>query len=468
MAAEGIYRICHCRAEPVTDPVTGKRKPGKLLGKECPDREKKGHTKWYSRYDVPSADGKRRQVRSGPFGTEKEAEAARREALTEQASGRPADDKNTLVRDYLDRWLNWKVTGPDPIKPSTAASYAEAIELYYKPGIGHHKLGDLREIHIQRLYAAMKKVNTAAEEGSRDEYLRRMTEVRATWHGRRTSTRPLTDARIRRVHAVLRAACNDAKIPVNPAAGLKMGKARKKRPMLWTAPRVEQWRKTGKRPAASMVWTPDQAGTFLDSIENDRLYALYHLAAYWGLRRSELAGLEWADLDLDTRQLHVRQAQVDDELDSTKSEDSERIITIDGPAENRDDPDRRLSTQQVLRAWRKAQLTERMKWGPGYRDSGRVFTREDGSPLRPEWISEHFAVLVRRASLPEVRLHDLRHGAASMQLANGTPIKVVSENMGHSTSSFTQDVYVTVTTELAEDAARRMYIPRGGRAEAGQ
>jgi integrase len=69
-----------------------------------------------------------------------------------------------------------------------------------------------------------------------------------------------------------------------------------------------------------MVWSRDHCCAFLDSIMGDRLYPLCHLAAYWGLRRSELAGLEWADVDLATRRLQVRQAQASDELDSTKSE----------------------------------------------------------------------------------------------------------------------------------------------------
>jgi integrase len=76
--------------------------------------------------------------------------------------------------------------------------------------------------------------------------------------------------------------------------------------LLWTEPRVERWRKDGKRPAAVMVWTPEQCGAFLDSIESERLYPLYHLAAYWWLRRSELAWLEWSDLDIKSRRLHVR------------------------------------------------------------------------------------------------------------------------------------------------------------------
>jgi integrase len=86
-----------------------------------------------------------------------------------------------------------------------------------------------------------------------------------------------------------------------------------------------------------MVWTAAQCGAFLDSLEasespprpTERLYGLSHLAAYFGLRRSELAGLAWADLDLPTRRLHVRQAQTDDTLDSTKSEDSDRQLVID-------------------------------------------------------------------------------------------------------------------------------------------
>jgi integrase len=160
-------------------------------------------------------------------------------------------------------------------------------------------------------------------------------------------------------------------------------------------------------------------------------------------------------VDLDNRHVHVLQAQVDDELDDTKSEDSERVIKID------------QGTARVLRAWRKQQLKERLKWAGAWQDSGRVFTREDGTPLRPEWISEHFAVLVRRAGLPPIRLHDLRHGSASMQLAAGTPLKVVSESMGHSTSAFTADVYVTVVEELSEAAAVAIeaFVPRKTRLE---
>jgi len=190
-------------------------------------------------------------------------------------------------------------------------------------------------------------------------------------------------------------------LAVNPAAAVKVGKGRKVKPLLWTGPRVERWRETGQVPGRVMVWSREQCGAFLDGIEDDRLYALYHVAGYFGLRPSELVGLCWSDADLTGRRVHVRQAQVDDELDDTKSEDSERIITIDE------------GTAAALRAWRKAQLAERMAWADVWTDTGRVFTREDGTALRPGAVSEHFGTVVARLGLPPVRFHDLRHGAAT-------------------------------------------------------
>jgi integrase len=235
---------------------------------------------------------------------------------------------------------------------------------------------------------------------------------------------------------------------------------------LWTAPRVERWRESGEIPAPVMVWTREQCGAFLDSLlpaadppyKGERLHALYQVAAYCGLRRSELAGLAWADLDLDRRRVHVRQAQVDDTLDSTKSEESDRQVPIDP------------GTVTVLTAWRKAQLAERLAWGPAWTDSGRVFTREDGTPLRPAWISQRFGALTARADLPPLRFHDLRHGTATMMLAAGQPIKVISDILGHATSAFTADVYTEVAEELADAAADALaaYIPRRARLAAGE
>jgi len=116
----------------------------------------------------------------------------------------------------------------------------------------------------------------------------------------------------------------------------------------------------------------------------------------------------------------------------------------------------------VLRAWQERQRFERLEWDSGWQDSGRVFTKEDGSPLRRGWASEHSGALVRKAGLSPVRFHDLRHGTATMLLAAGQPIKVISEILGHATSAFTADVYTEVAEELAESAAAAIaaFVPR--------
>jgi integrase len=116
----------------------------------------------------------------------------------------------------------------------------------------------------------------------------------------------------------------------------------------------------------------------------------------------------------------------------------------------------------VLREWQVTQARERDAWGPAWQRSGYVFTREDGAPLHPESVTGRFLALARAAGLPPIRLHDLRHGAASIMLAAGVPAKVVSETLGHSTVRLTLDtytsVYSAVSISAAEDAARA--VPR--------
>ena len=329
--------------------------------------------RWVARYSAPAGpDGKRQQPRV--YGrTKKECTEALVAAFGQVHAGRPADDRRTKYGDHLDRRLRWWESEGD-IMPSTLASYREAIELYLRPAFGHMRVADLRDANFRDLAAAMRKLNRPEADADRSDLLRRLLAARAVRDGRRYSTRPLTDSRIKRVLAVASSSLADLVphvLAVNPAAAVKVGKGRKVKPLLWTAARVERWRETGQVPGRVMVWSRDHCGAFLDGIEGDRLYALYHLAAYFGLRRSELCGLSWSDVDLATRRVHVRQAQVDDELDATKSEDSERIITIDE------------GTAAALRAWRKTQLAERMAWAGVWTDSGRVFTREDGTPAAP-------------------------------------------------------------------------------------
>jgi len=190
--------------------------------------------------------------------------------------------------------------------------------LYWIRALGHARLADLREQHILDAHKAMRKLNRPAENGDKSELLRRLAAARATvphLPNKRVRTAPLTETRIQRITAVLRAALNDCKaLKVNPAAGIEF-RAPKRKPLVWTAERVARWRETGKRPGPVTVWTPQQTGQFLDFIEDqdDRLYPLYYLTAFAGLRRAEVAGLPWAETDLGRGVITVRETRLGDD-----------------------------------------------------------------------------------------------------------------------------------------------------------
>ncbi|MCK9894735.1 site-specific integrase [Frankia sp. AgB32] len=492
------HRKCSCR-----DPQTKR-----LLGKKCPDLAKKGHGAWHARYEAPPGpDGKRRQPWIGPYKTEKECKEALAKAVAKVA-GSPTrtEDTKTKVRAYFDQRHEWRrseaATGAG-LKPKTLAAEREAIDLYINPGLGHLPMVGLTDQHIRDLYAAMRLINRDGETGGEHaELLRRLTAARATRpDGRRLHTRPISEARIRRVHAVLTGGLNDAVllsgiIDRSPAVGVfrTRGGGRRFvriRPLLWTDERVERWEATGHIPGRVMVWTPTQTGNFLDFSEacNERLHALFHLDAYWGLRRGELVGLERSEVSLARRWMHVRQSQAEDDLDDTKSDAGDRHITYDE------------GTAAVLRSERTRQSAERLHWGEAYQDSGRFFSYEDGRALKPGNVSERFGAAITRYGairsrlaegwteqkiagryrvpvaavriaavmpLPPIRFHDLRHGAATMLLAAGVDMKLVADVLGHASANFTRDVYAVVAGELAEAAAVAIeaFVPRRNRREA--
>ena len=167
-----------------------------------------------------------------------------------------------------------------------------------------------------------------------------------------------------------------------------------------------------------------------------------------GLRRGEVAGLTWHDLDLTAGRLTVNQARVvvDHKVieSAPKSERSVREIGLDA------------STVAALKAHRARQATERLAWGPEYQATDLVFTWENGRPLHPNVISRTFTRLAEKAGLPAIRLHDLRHSYASAALTAGVGLKVVSERLGHASISITGDIYSHVSREVDQSAADRV------------
>src|SRR5205807_1633310 len=188
-------------------------------------------------------------------------------------------------------------------------------------------------------------------------------------------------------------------------------------------------------------------GAFLDHTHDadDRLYALYHLITFTGLRRGEACGLHWDDVDLDIATLTVRWQIVQHgwatALDTPKTDDSDAAVTLDA------------QTVAVLRAHRARQRRERLTAGRAWTDTGLVFTTPTGGQLHPADVTDHFHHLATQAGLPPIRLHDLRHGTATLGLAAGVQMKVISKRLRHSSPTFTAKFYGAVLPELTTAAA---------------
>jgi integrase len=429
------FKRCGC--SPVTD----------AEGRRVACRKRHG-TWWYSHDLPPGADGSRRRTRTGGFPTQKAAAEAMQESMSAFARGDRIEPVRMTVAEFFEQWVASKGT----LRSSTRRSYEEHIRLYFKPGLGHLRLADLRDHDVERLYAAMRQLGQEPE-GRPSDVLRRLLEVRSE----KAKPRPLTAARIRRVHATLLSAMNTAVrrklIAFNPSRHIELASGRRPRAVVWTDERVAVWKRTGKRPPVA-VWTAEQAGTFLDGALRDRLYPVLHLIAYRGLRRGEAVGLRWEDVDLDARSMQIAQQIVQlgwaTEVGAPKTDSGARTVSLD------------QGTVAVLRRWRQIQQAESRILGAGWCQTGYVFTREDGTPLHPDVASDGFQRLVRTAGLPPIRLHDLRHTAASLALQAGVPMKVVSEQLGHSSLAITADTYTSILPAVARAAAEAVagVIPR--------
>lgn len=338
----------------------------------------------------------RRQVGRAGFPTKRDAQAALQRFLEDERYGIDVTNDAT-VGDYLEHWL----AGKRALRPSTLKSYREHVHLYLLPSLGEIRLRDLRAGQVDRLLNDLAKAQ----------------RVRA-----------ISSATLRRIHATLRGALNDAVgrrlLPYNPAMHVELP--------------------TEHREGV-IVWSPEQVNAFLRQTSSDRLYALFHLVTVTGLRRGEAVGLRWVDVDSGRSQIRVAQqvVQLGGRLHfgPPKTRRGARTIPLDAV------------TAAVIAEHAKRQEAERRAWGDAWTDAGLVFTREDGNPLSPEQVSRRFKLLAHRAGVPVIRFHDLRHTSASLALAAGVAIKVVSDRLGHSTSGITADLYTHVTPAVARDAA---------------
>ncbi|MEO3830334.1 site-specific integrase [Actinomadura sp. B10D3] len=506
MAPKGsTYKTCGCRDQ-----------NGKRLGQQCP-KLRRGNGRWSSTHGSwsyqlelpPTASGTRRSpLRRGGFRGQDAAEDAMnttKELLaiatdettlvqiadlivsTVRATKKLPDpetvrrkvragqdlDRPITVGEYLESWL----AGRKNLREGTRRSYASHIALYLKSHLGHILLDRLRVIDVDRVFDANDELNEqitmARESGD--------LTLRAKVKGRRV----VGPASKQRIRATLRSALSKAVkqrlVEVNVAALVELPSGKAPKALVWTDERITHWEKSftahtelmnarrkrqsrlephkrigerinrldayvgAPRPSKVMVWTPALTRKFLARARHHRLYTQYHLIAFRGLRRGESCGLRWPDLDLRngtaTIRWQITQIGSDTFEGKPKTEAGEATISLDS------------TTIKELRAHKARQNAERLAAGDAWIETGFVFTTPTGQPTNPNDVTEQFEQLSMEAGLPPIRLHDLRHGAATFLLAAGHDMKVVQETLRLSSIAIASDIYTSVLPQLARQSA---------------
>jgi integrase len=284
---------------------------------------------------------------------------------------------------------SWLPLAATRVKPSTLHSYRRNLEIHVLPALGSKLLQQVTPSMLNNLYGGL-----ASSDGSAHAALSAKT--------------------ISYIHTIVHKDLGDA-VDADLIARNVADRAKPPRPSRRATPGIQSW-------------DSDELRAFLQHVEGSRLDAIWRLAAMTGMRRGEVLGLRWSDVDLDAARLSVRQALVAvgyDVITSTPKSHNARVIVLDA------------ETVRKLRRHRRQQNDERAEWGADYHDQDLVVAKENGDPIHPHTFSQSFERIIQRAGLRTIRLHDLRHTHASLALKTGVPVKVVSERLGHESPAFT-------------------------------
>lgn len=320
----------------------------------------------------------------------------------------------------VEQWLKtWMETYKKPsVRQNTYEGYQHIVKSHLNPSIGTILLKELRVDQVQNM------LNEKMESGNR-----------------RTQG-PLGPRQIEYIYTILHMALEQAyknqMIPRNICNAVNKPK---------------------KDKHEFIPWTVEQTNKFLASVRGSRLFPLYMVAWGSGLRRSEILGLQWPDIDFKKGTLTVKRSLVrvtgGYKFGEPKTKKSRRTIPL---------PEQ---VMKALKAWKSKQAKEKMKWNELYIDVelekrsvfnslNMVFSDEMGGPTNPEFISRCFKKDLESAKLPNIRFHDLRHGHATMLLELGEDITVISNRLGHSTITLTADTYSHVREKLQRDASNKL------------
>ena len=311
------------------------------------------------------------------------------------------------VENWLTDWL--EIYKKSSVRENTYQGEKRIVEKHLIPVIGSYKLKDLRSEHIQKMLN--NKLKTGSLKGNK----------------------PLSPRMVEHIYIVLHDALKQAVknqiIARNPCVAVNKPK---------------------KNKTEFIPWTTEQTNAFLKSVKDNRLFPLYMVAWGAGLRRSEILGLKWSDIDFKRGTLTVNRSLVKVvgsppyKFEDPKTKKSRRMIPLPAPV------------IKELATWKKRQASEKLAFNGSYNPLNLVFCDEAGQPYNPDLISRSFKSDREAAQLPEIRFHDLRHGHATQLLEMGEDIKVISDRLGHSTISITADTYAHVAEKMQRSASNKL------------
>ena len=354
------------------------------------------------------ATGKRRLKSVGGFRTRRDAERALSKLLEQINQGSYAEPSRMTLAEYLPQWLQAaRLRG---LRQTTLVGYEVMITRQLIPRIGALQLRELTPAHLNTLYLELLEGGRLQRPGG------------------------LSPRTVRAAHTVLRRALADA---------VRQGLLTRNVADFADPPSAAAARAEARKSVKT--WTTAQLRQFLERTRDNPLYSAFLLGAMTGMRRGEVLGLRWSDVDLDEKRLRITQTLVAPRYELVFSEPKtaagRRTVALD---------DR---TVAALREHRRQQAAARLAFGRGYEETGLVFTQEDGSPVVPMIFTQRFQKASRDAGLPQIRFHDLRHGHVTYLMQAGVPLPVIAQRVGHSSVAVTGDIYSHVRPELRDDAA---------------
>jgi len=379
--------------------------------------------RWVGQAYVLTTDGARR--RKFVYGaTWDEAHAKLVELIARSQRGIPVPDRTWKVADYLSYWLRAYVTD---LKPTTARGYESAVRLHLIPALGTKRLDGLQVQHVKAFMDQFRRKCLCCANGL-DKI--RPLDRRCCSISRCCESFP-SARQIQFVHAVLRNALQHAM-----------------REELVSRNVAKLVRVPSPRYNVGKGLSVEQVRTLLATAQGHRLHPVWVVAATMGLRRGELLGLRWSDVDLDVGTLRVRQTvqRVAGQLHllDAKTEDSEAVLPL---------PE---ATWLTLLEHQERQAEERVRLAEVWHDHGLVFPSERGTPMEPTNLSRAFANLRESAGLSDVRLHDLRHTVVSLLMEMGVPPHVVQAVARHADVKITLKVYAHANLDAMRQALGKL------------